>query len=115
MVMPASVSTVSKTAVNWPARSPDQIPEHRRTLGQLEQQVPGLLGGPRPIGVGGDAKNVHAARLNLHNEQHVEPSQRHRVDVEEVDREHPGGLGAQELPPGGVVAAGRRTAVFGPV
>jgi hypothetical protein len=39
----------------------------------------------------------------------VEPPRRHRaVDVEEVDREHAGGLGVQELPPTGVGVADRR-------
>ena len=74
-----------------------------------------MLGGPRPVGVGGDAQDVHAARLDLQHEQHVEPPQRHGVDVEEVDREHPGGLGAQELPPAQVVAAGRRRRYPGPL
>src|SRR6185295_2449047 len=47
-------------------------------------------------------------------EQDVEPPQRYRaVDVEEVDREHAGGVGAQELPPRGVGVPdrGRRDAV----
>jgi hypothetical protein len=46
--------------------------------------------------------------LDLQGEQHVEAAQRHGLDTEEVDREHPAGLGGQELPPAGVLAAGRR-------
>jgi hypothetical protein len=46
---------------------------------------------------------VQRAVPDLDREQDVEPPQCHRtVDVEEVDREHAGGLGAQELPPRGV-------------
>jgi hypothetical protein len=46
---------------------------------------------------------VQGAVADLKREQDVEPPQRHRtVDVEEVDREHAGGLAAQELPPTGV-------------
>jgi hypothetical protein len=46
---------------------------------------------------------MHVAVADLKHEQHIEPPQRERaVDVEEVDREHAGGLGAQELPPAGV-------------
>ena len=51
----------------------------------------------------GHAEDVQVAVADLEHEQDVEPPQRHRaVDVEEVDREHAGGLGAQELPPAGV-------------
>jgi hypothetical protein len=53
--------------------------------------------------VRGDAQDVQVAVADLEREQDVEPPQRDRaVDVEEVDREHAGGLGAQELPPAGV-------------
>jgi hypothetical protein len=49
------------------------------------------------------AQHMHVAVADLKHEQHIEPPQRERaVDVEEVDREHAGGLGAQELPPAGV-------------
>ncbi len=51
----------------------------------------------------GDAEDVQGAIGDFECEQDVEPSQRDRaVDVEEVDGEHGGGLGAQELPPAGV-------------
>src|ERR1051325_9246634 len=51
----------------------------------------------------GHAQDVQVAVTDLEHEQDVEASQRERaVDVEEVDREHAGGLGAQELPPTGV-------------
>src|SRR6476620_4848068 len=51
----------------------------------------------------GHAQYVQVAFADLEHEQDVEPSQRERaVDVEEVDGEHAGGLGAQELPPAGV-------------
>ena len=51
----------------------------------------------------GHAQHMQVAVADLKHEQHIEPPQRERaVDVEEVDREHAGGLGAQELPPAGV-------------
>ena len=57
----------------------------------------------------GDAQDVEVAVADLEREQHVEPPQRHRaVDVEEVDREHGGGLGAQELSPARVGVPDRR-------
>jgi hypothetical protein len=33
-------------------------------------------------------------------DQYVQSSQQHGIYVQEVDREDPGGLGVQELPPG---------------
>ena len=57
----------------------------------------------------GHAQDVQVAVADLEHEQHVEPLQGEcAVDVEEVDREHAGGLGAQELPPGGVGTPHRR-------
>jgi hypothetical protein len=51
----------------------------------------------------GDAQDVQGAVADLDHEQDVESLQGHRaVDLEEVDGQHGGGLGAQELPPGGV-------------
>src|SRR4051795_4196922 len=51
----------------------------------------------------GHTQDVQVAVTDLEREQDVEPPQCHRaVDVEEVDRQHAGGLRAQELPPAGV-------------
>jgi hypothetical protein len=48
----------------------------------------------------GHTEHVQVAVADLEHEQHVDPPQGHRaLDVEEVDREHAGGLRAQELPP----------------
>ena len=44
----------------------------------------------------------------LDEHQDVQPFQQHRVDVQEVHREYPGGLGVQELPPRRPCAARRR-------
>ena len=55
------------------------------------------------------AQHVQVAVADLEYEQHVEPLQGERaVDVEEVHREHAGGLCAQELPPAGVGVPHRR-------
>ena len=40
--------------------------------------------------------------------QDMQSSQQHGVHVQEVDRDDPGGLGVQELPPGWSRPAGRR-------
>ena len=73
-----------------------------------------MLGGPRPIRVGGDAEDVHVPGLDFQGEQHVDPEEGHGVDVEEVDRERRGRLGAQELPPAQVATARRRGRDPGP-
>ena len=78
-------------------------------VAEVHDEVAGLLGGPGPVGVRGDAEDVQVAVADLEHEQDVEPSQRERaVDVEEVDGEHAGGLCAQELPPAGVGVPGWR-------
>jgi hypothetical protein len=42
----------------------------------------------------GDAENVHPARCDMHDEQHVQPAKGHGVDVEAVCREQPACLSA---------------------
>jgi hypothetical protein len=83
----------------------DQKPEPADVVAELHHEVAGLLRGPEPVGMPGHAQDVQVAVADLEHEQDVESPQRDRaVDVEEVDREHAGGLGAQELPPAGVGA-----------
>ena len=67
---------------------------------EIHEQVAGLLGGPRPGGVRGDAQDVHAPGLDLHHEEHVQAPEEHGVNMQEVARQDPGRLGGQELPPG---------------
>ena len=87
----------------------DEEPKPGGVLAEIHQKVAGLLGGPRSVGMSGHAQHVQVAVADLEHEQDVEPPQRERaVDVEEVDREHAGRLGAQELPPTGVGVPQRR-------
>ena len=46
------------------------------------------------------AAEVHQAGAMLDEHQDVQSFQQRRVNVQEVGREDPGGLGVQELPPG---------------
>jgi len=79
----------------------------RPARSQVQQQVPRLLGGPRPVRVGGHAQDMDVAGADLDDEEHVQAAQRHlAVDMEEVAHQHGLCLGAQELPPG-IVAASR--------
>jgi hypothetical protein len=69
-------------------------------LAQHEAQVAGLLGDPSPIRVGGHPGEVDSPSVQLDEEQHIQPPQPHRVDGEEIAGDDPGGLLAQEHPPG---------------
>ncbi len=63
-------------------------------------QVAGLLGDPWADRVGRDTGQEDLAPLQRDEEQDIDASQHHRVDVEKVARQSAGGLGAQELRPG---------------
>jgi hypothetical protein len=76
---------------------------------EVHDEVSGLLGGPRPVGMPGHAQDVQIAVADIEGKQHVDPPQGERaVDVEEVDRERARGLRTQELPPTGVAVPQRR-------
>src|SRR3954452_9938070 len=81
----------------------DEEPKPAGVVAEVHDEVAGLLCRPGPVGMSGHTEDVQMAVADLEHEQDLEPPQRHRaVDVEEVDRERAGGLGAQELPPTGV-------------
>ena len=77
-------------------------------LAEGEGEVAGLLHRPLAGGVRGDAAQMHPAGAVLDEYQDIQSLQQHGVHVQEVDREDPGGLGVQELPPGRARAARRR-------
>jgi len=75
----------------------DQEPEARGAVTQVHQEIPDLLGRPRPVRVRGDPGDVHVAAADLHDEQAVKALKGHRaVHGEEVDGKHRRCLGAQE-------------------
>ena len=78
----------------------DQEPEPGGAFTEVHQQVAGLLSRPFPGGVGGDAQDVYPPCADLHHEEHVQTSEEHGVNVQEIARQDPGGLEGQELPPG---------------
>jgi hypothetical protein len=69
-------------------------------VGQLHEQVAGLLGRPYPGRVGGHPEDVDPAGGKLDHKQHVQALEQDRVDLEEVARQHALGLRGQELPLG---------------
>jgi hypothetical protein len=87
---------------------PDQDLELLGPVAEVDDQVSGLLRGPRPVWVRRDGEDVQVSRFDLEEEEHVQPLQRQgAVDVEEVAGQHRGRLGGKKSPPGGVIAAHR--------
>lgn len=77
----------------------DQVGEVGGPVAELPQQVSGLLSGPDGCGTGGDAKHVHGARPDFHDEQRVQPLQPDGVDVKEISGQKTAGLGFEERDP----------------
>ena len=86
----------------------DEELELAGAFAEIHEKVAGLLGGPCPAGVRGDAQDMHAAGLDLHHEEHVQALEEHGVDVQEVTCQDSGCLGGEELPPGRRRPARRR-------
>ena len=98
--VPLPANTSSNAVVNLLSRSRIRNLKPAGALAEVHEQVAGLLSGPRPGGVGGDAQDVHPPGLDLHHEQDVQALEEHGVNVQEVARQDSGCLGGQELPPG---------------
>ena len=78
----------------------DQEPDALEPPAEGEGEVAGLLHRPVAGGIRGDAAQMHPAGTMLDEHQHVQSPQQHGVHVQEINREDPGSLGVQELPPG---------------
>jgi hypothetical protein len=93
--MPASAKDRVERGRELPGPIADEEPESGGVVAEVYDEVAGLLGGPRSVGMSGHAQIVEVAVADFECEQYVDASQGQRaVDVEEVDREHAGGLGA---------------------
>ena len=99
ILVPVAWKTASKEAVKFDPRSRIRNLNVLKPLAEGEGEVAGLLHCPVPGGVRGDAAEMHPAGTMLDEHQHVHALQQHGVHVQEIDREDPGGLGCQELPP----------------
>jgi len=75
----------------------DQEPDGSALVLEGGRQVPGLLGDPTADRVGSHAGQEHLPALEVDEEQHVEPSQGDRVDVEEVACKSACGLCSKEV------------------
>jgi len=100
ILAPVASKTASNEAVKARAAVADQELSGPEPLIEGEGEVTGLLHRPVTGGMCGDPAEVQPAGPVLDEHQDVQSSQQHRVHVQKVDREDPGGLGVQELPPG---------------
>jgi hypothetical protein len=71
--------------------------EPNGNAGKQCAQVAGLLGGPLPHWVSGHAGQEHLPTVEVDEEQHIEPAERDRVDMEEVAGKCAGSLCSEEL------------------
>src|SRR6266511_1451005 len=85
-----------------PFRTEDLVESGREFLVAVADQDPmalPLLHDPSPVGMGGDAGEIHATPRQLDEKEHVEAAQPKRLDREEVTLKDHGRLLTQELPP----------------
>ena len=99
-LMPSVRNTSLKLKVNFVSQSPDEELGCSGALAKIRGEVASLLDDPLPRRVGGDASQVDPSSVDLDEEQHVEASEQHRVDGEEVAGQHGPRLRSQELRPG---------------
>jgi len=97
--MPSERNTSSNAAVNLLSRSwiKNRIGSARSTKSSMMFAC--LLGRPCPGRVRGDARQIHLSSGELDEHEHVEATEQHGVDGEDVAGDDPAGLGPQELPP----------------
>ena len=77
----------------------EQKPELDVFFGEVERDVPRLLGDPGRMGMGRDASDPNPSPSELEKEEHVEPAEGHGVDGEEIGGDDARRLSSQELAP----------------
>jgi len=92
ITVPVAWKTASKEELKFDPRSRIEESEVLEPLVEADGQVAGLLHGPLAGRMGGDAAKMHPAGVVLDEHQDIQPFQQHRVHVQEVHREYPGGL-----------------------
>jgi hypothetical protein len=86
----------------------DEELDRARLFGEVHREVAGLLGDPAGDRVGRDAGDSDTSRVVVDEHEHVEPAEKDGVDMEEVARHQPLGLGREELRPGRSRSSRRR-------
>jgi hypothetical protein len=100
ILVPVVWNTASNEAVKFDPRSWIRNLMSLNRSSRVRARFRGLLHGPLAGGMCGDASEVHPTGAMLDEDQDVQSLQQDRIDMQEVDREDPGGLGVQELLPG---------------
>ena len=95
--IPASARTASNAAVKFEPRSRIMNLARCACVAEVHDQVAGLLGGPFPGGMQGDAEDADAPGGVLDHGQDIGLGAIEQVGREEVARQDRLGLGAQEL------------------
>jgi len=104
--MPDAANTASKLAVNFVSRSrtKNRNLSARSPTAYMRLRACWVTQSPRRVPC--NSKDVDPACSDLEDEEHVDPTQQHGVDGEEVTRQHRRRLGPAELPPGRTGASG---------
>ena len=106
--MPSSAEDLVELTRELGVAITDQEARPYRFVVELHHQVACLLAHPAAVRVGRDPSQVHAATLQLDEEQNVEPFQEERVDGEEVALEDARRLLAKKLRPARLETLRRR-------
>src|SRR2546430_10101051 len=77
--MPALARAAPEDAGELPGPVADQEPEARGAVAEVHQDVADLLGGPRPVRMGGDPEDVDVAGADFDDEQAVQALERYRA------------------------------------
>src|SRR6266536_747014 len=95
--IPSLRNTSSKEALNLLSRSWTR--KRVRSKRSVKPRLRACWVTQLPVGFRRAAGEVDAPTAHLEKEQNVETAERHRLDGEEITRQHAGRLLAQELPP----------------
>src|ERR1700691_1390649 len=99
IVMPADWKTASKDEVKFDPRSRTRNLMSSNRSPKLRARLRACCTVHSPAGFAGDAAKVHPAGAMFDEHQDMQSPEEHGVHVQEIDRDDPGGLGVQELPP----------------
>jgi hypothetical protein len=100
MRMSMAVKTVSNIAVNLASRSRMRNRKRRPASSRSMSRLRACWVSQAPVGVGGDAKDVHAAGGVLDDEEDVEPVQGDGVEMKQVAGQDGPCLHPEKLRPG---------------
>ena len=107
ILVPAAWKTASNEAVKFDPRSRIRNLMSSNRSPRPRARLRACCTVHSPVGFAVTPSDVHPAGAMLDEYQHVYALQQHTVHVQEIGCDDPGGLGAQELPPGRAIALRR--------